>query len=181
MGWTSSYSWKTKQDVMDEVLSSTYWGKKINVLKHSLRGNCLWVLAEHTREDLKGKNQFISLFLLSKNDGCYAYKPMDESCGPYYYNCPLTYIDSVEKHGGEVDAITRNWRQSVKDYHQNAKLKKQAVKSLAPGMKLKLYGVVYGLIRKHSGRKGWEVQSLSDGCFYRMTCKQVSSAELVTS
>lgn len=178
MGWTSSYNWQSKKDVIEEVTSSVHWGKKFNILNQSLRGNNLWVLVEYAEGDRKG-NQFISLFLLSKFDEGYAYKDLDESCGPYYYNCPLSFIKSAEIAGGYLSETAKDWREKVKSFHKQQSEKRQKAQSLKSGMKVKLYGVIYELIEKYSGRQGWEVKSLNDNRTYRMNCKQVSKAELV--
>jgi hypothetical protein len=47
MGWTSSICWGSKADVVEEVTSTSHWGENFNILKTSIKGKCLWVLAEY--------------------------------------------------------------------------------------------------------------------------------------
>ena len=77
MGWTSCNSWKTKDDVITEILSDGQFIDK------TLRGNELWTIMQATTGE-----QVIVLFLLSKERGSYAYKVMDEGMGPYLLQVP---------------------------------------------------------------------------------------------
>lgn len=58
----------------------------------------------------------------SKRDEGWGYKDMDESMHPYYYSCPLSYLDMVPVVGSE------EWRQGVREYHQRQRAKRQAKK-----------------------------------------------------
>lgn len=179
MGWTSSYNWITKASVIEEVISNTHWGERFEVLKHSVRGSRVWVLAQHVQPEKKGQ-QIIVVFLIKKfNDREWGYKDIDESCGPLYYDCPLSFISSAEKAGGPLNASAQSWREDVRTFHAQQKEKRQQVSTLKSGMQLILYGVTYELLEKNSGRKGWKVRSLSDNQLYTMSAKQVGQAEQV--
>ena len=96
MGWTSSSSWVTKQDVVEHVTSQYVWGEKFNILKTSDKGKCFWLLVEYTQGERKGQ-RFIALFLINRESKEWGYKDMDESCGPCYYNCPVSFINEAAK------------------------------------------------------------------------------------
>jgi hypothetical protein len=45
----------------------------------------------------------------------WGYKSMDESVHPYYYSCPLSYLDEVPAECGE-------WRDKVRLYHHRYRI-----------------------------------------------------------
>lgn len=70
-------------------------------------GNHLWVV----HEDRKGE-RFIVLYLLQNQQGYgWGYKDIDESMGPYYYSCPLKFLELAPK------AANAEWREEVRKYH----------------------------------------------------------------
>lgn len=73
-------------------------------LRHCLRGNILWAV----REDQSGK--FITCDRLMPSKDGWGHKPLDESMGPIYYTCPLSYLD-------ETLPINESWRANVRNYH----------------------------------------------------------------
>jgi hypothetical protein len=89
--------------------------------KHCIRGNCLWKIA--VVEDLVGgewieKIRLIALDLLAKGsrpDEGWGYKDMDETMGPYYYSCPISYLDMVPCPDSEN---ARKWRAEVRAKNQ---------------------------------------------------------------
>ena len=98
MGWTFSDSWKTKDDVITDILRDG------NFIDKTLKGTELWTIMQ----DAAGA-RFIVLFLLAKERGSYGYKVMDESMGPYYYKCPVSFLD-------RVPATNHEWRAKVYAY-----------------------------------------------------------------
>ena len=124
MGWTSCNSWKTKDDVITEILSDGQFIDK------TLRGNELWTIMQAPTGE-----QVIVLFLLSKERGSYAYKVMDEGMGPYYYKCPVSFLD-------RVPVASYEWREKVRAYARQQQVKRfdrtQAKRDL--GLKKTPYG-----------------------------------------
>jgi hypothetical protein len=57
----------------------------------------------------------------------WGYKDLDESMGPYYFSCPLKYLDMVpiDRYGGNAE-----WRAGVVAYHERQR-EKQKLKALA--------------------------------------------------
>ncbi len=52
-----------------------------------------------------------------QRDFGWGYKDMEESCGPFYYSCPLKYLRMVplEQYGGNA-----SWREQVTLHHQRS-------------------------------------------------------------
>ncbi len=59
--------------------------------------------------------RYIGCDLLQYDNTCHGwgYKDMDESSGPYVFNCPLSYLEMVPCPGG----YATEWRESVHAYH----------------------------------------------------------------
>ena len=94
----------------------------------------LWSIWERTFTDQDGVAQrpverYICCDLMEclSIDGMrtWGYKPLDESCGPCYYNCPEKYLKMVPV---VVDA---EWRASVAEYHLRRREKRAARKAVA--------------------------------------------------
>lgn len=60
-----------------------------------------------------------------QKDYGWGYKDLDEICGPYYYSCPLKYLDLVpiETYGGNDE-----WRENVRQYHARIAQKRRSRK-----------------------------------------------------
>ena len=180
MGWTSSYQWQTKKQLVDHIIEPSFWGENYTVLKHSLRGNNLWILAEQ-RHPEKGTRKFIALFLLSyfAQDNGYAYKDMDETCGPCELNCPKNFVLEAEKSGEGWNDYAIAWRKKVLEYHANLTAKKKARPSLEAGLVLDYFGTEYRLVSPAGARRGWLVDQVSNGCRFRMSAQQLAAAKPV--
>jgi hypothetical protein len=55
--------------------------------------------------------RYIQCDLLKGGGNGWGYKSMDESMHPYYYSCPLSYLDLAPEQCAE-------WRQKVREYHR---------------------------------------------------------------
>lgn len=141
MGWTYSHVITEKAAMVANRIAA--WssrrevdGKQVVVsgtcLAHSVRGKCLWTVWEVKSISVDGNElpvvrRFIGLDLLSK-DGTYGYKDMDESVHPYYYDCPLKFLDMVP------EVASQEWRDGVRAYHA----KRSAKAKIAVGDTVKL-------------------------------------------
>ena len=89
MGWTSYYvgAEKDRQKLMIKELEN--YGD-VKVLKSAMRGRVFYGAYTSTNhpEQVRG-----IVCLTSLRDGDFAYKDMDESTGPYYYDCPKNILD----------------------------------------------------------------------------------------
>jgi hypothetical protein len=176
MGWTYGNDWRTKNDIIEHC---TQVSKSLTKLDHAVRGNNLWLLLQVNEGERKG-DIFVTLILLQKDDGIYGYKEFDDTSQPYHYNCPIGFIKRTVASGRTLSDCTKTWHEKVFEYHamQRERAKKRA--SVKAGMKLKFQGVIYELISKYSGKKGWLVKSLSDNATYRMKACQISLSQVVT-
>jgi hypothetical protein len=177
MGWTYGSDWTSKQEIVDHCID---WGDKFTKLDHAVRGNHLWVLIQYGEGDRKG-DVFVALYLLQKDGREWGYKDMDDTCGPYYYDCPLSYIKRTIESGRTPRQTTLEWHEKVKLHHATKAVKRQKTSLLKEGLKIKYQEVIYKLMDKYPGRKGWKVMSLEDNSIYRMTAKQTSESEIITA
>ncbi len=89
----------------------------------------LWSVWEQTftkdGQEVEPKQSWIQCDLLQYNKSSegWGYKDIDESMHPYFYSCPLGYLEMVpiEQFGGNEE-----WRVGVRSYHQRAKEKRTA-------------------------------------------------------
>ncbi|MDO7894611.1 hypothetical protein Q5Z23_33160, partial [Pseudomonas aeruginosa] len=90
----------------------------VKVIAHALRGNVLWSVTEVTakvegvhRHLAPGQSlRYIRCDLLERSGDQWGYKPLDESMHPYYYTCPLSYLDLAPEQSAD-------WRAGVRAYH----------------------------------------------------------------
>lgn len=117
MGWTFSYEWHGKKDLVS-YLTRDRDGFK--TLRKCCRGQTLYALHEATHNlgvgglaSVRGEKplRFIAVYRLSRADGMWGYKDMDESMGPYYYDCPVSYLDQAHE---PMNDIAREWRAEVR-------------------------------------------------------------------
>lgn len=96
---------------------------KSTCLKHCYRGGVfsgvLWSVWERTftkdSKEVQPSQRWIGVDLLHCYQGEWGYKPLDESMGPYYFSCPLSYLDLVplDRYGGNSE-----WREAVVEHHR---------------------------------------------------------------
>lgn len=118
MGWLYNTYPQSKDSYVKEILDRDFGASsRFTLLDHSLRGSCLWVLVQPD-----GHEPQIGLFLLQRgSDGCWGHKDMDEGSGPYYYSCPLRWLELVPEPPCPVDGhrgSRRSWRDFVRDHHK---------------------------------------------------------------
>ena len=133
MGWTYT-SQQNKSDFLQEILRDCHWENDSavsSVIDHSVRGNRLWVALRLEYKNGYPDCKYVVLFLLHKHKDGWGYKDMDESMGPYYYDCPLRLLQVTgdpapctahETHDEDSLCATLSslrWRQQVRE--QSAK------------------------------------------------------------
>lgn len=86
----------------------------------------LWAVCQHTTTRPNGEvvvQKWIRCDLLQRQNGYgWGYKPMEESMGPYYYNCPEKYLKMVP-------VANQEWRDGVVEYHARRRAKRAEKKS----------------------------------------------------
>lgn len=161
MGWTFNAHPCSKESFVNQILMESG-----SILAHSVRGNRLWTIYQPRSA---GADPFIVLFLLKCSDGCWGYKDMDETMGPYFYDCPLSFLNKTPETGN-------SWRNDVRAYHAK-KRKESAQPRPKVGDKITLcntkfpgYGGTY-TITANLGRKGFMLDRL-----LRINCRQIKQA-----
>lgn len=118
MGWDFKAD-ATKKDIIADL---TKEGTSTKCLAHTCKGNVLWTVHETKATGEK----WIGCYILGSSKGFgWGYKDMCESMFPYYFSCPLSYLDMAPVACAE-------WREKVKAYHAKTKL------ALKVGDKVKL-------------------------------------------
>ncbi len=87
------------------------------VIDHTLDGDVLWTVVRVTARQAgvmglaAGESVcYIGCHLLESSGGDWGYKSLDESVHPYYYSCPLRYLDMAPVQSSE-------WRERVHRFH----------------------------------------------------------------
>lgn len=151
MGWTSYHAlnYKTvkgrrvvdRKAEMDEIFKDedSYNGKyRLTNLKSAMVGSTYYAAIERTaKENPEDRNVFAVVCLTSvdmKDHFNFAYKDMDESMGPYKYDCPKGILDLLTPTESEY---ANNWRKLC---YERIKAKKNpnALKNLPVGTKIKV-------------------------------------------
>lgn len=150
MGWLFTHG-ASKADVVRELIASQENDtRQWETLAHCVRGNVLWSVVEITDKTANRSSRVIVCHLLANERGYgWGYKDMDESVHPFYYSCPLTYLDMAPVANAE-------WREAVKAFHRNRN------RRLAIGEKVAVNGSTVPwvvitslrpLVGEHAGRR----------------------------
>jgi len=122
MGWLFKHNFS--RAMLVEHLTKPYDGEETSnrTIAHCLRGNVLWSVLEITAKvdglkmdesvlSVGQSKRFIACNLLARESGCgWGYKDMIERMHPFYYTCPLIYLEMVP-------VACREWREKVYEYH----------------------------------------------------------------
>ena len=118
MGWLFTQG-ASRADIIKERIAP--WDNKDKhgeTIAHAVRGNVLWTVNVVTDEVTAKESCYIGCDLLQKYDGDWGYKDMTESCHPYYYTCPLKFLDLAP-------VANQAWRDKVNEYHAKRQRKVQ--------------------------------------------------------
>jgi len=157
---------------------------RIEVVAYHVAGRCLWMVREYTAKVhiekwFKGRPaepgdrfRIIMLALMrGEREERYGYRwgynELDEAMEPYYYSCPLKFLEMAPETSPE-------WRKLVRGWHAE-KRKVPAWKSWKIGDVVEAYeqGKLYtihsprlskGRVQRHVG---WNVRRVSDGRLFR--------------
>ena len=116
MGWT--FVRLTRDQLIRELTATEETERSRNeVIDHTLVGNVLWTVVRVTAKQAgvlglaPGESAtLIGCHLLESSGGDWGYKSLDESVHPYYYSCPLRYLDMAPVQSPE-------WRERVHRFH----------------------------------------------------------------
>lgn len=137
MGWLYPYGVNRKELIAQRVEGWEHQSGEMLVkstcLKHCYRGNVfsgvLWSVWERTfmkdGSEVRPTERWIQCDLLRCDQGEWGYKDMTEMEHPFYWSCPLSYLEMVplDRYGGNAE-----WRQEVVEHHRRRaeKRKKKA-------------------------------------------------------
>lgn len=108
MGWTVGP--QTREELITELLGPRHH----ETVAHTVIGNHLWCVKRYLRDGQERK--YIALFILEAFGAFeYGYKDMDETQHPYYYDCPLEFLELVEPF--EARGSAADWRECVRAWH----------------------------------------------------------------
>jgi hypothetical protein len=125
MGWYYGID-NSRKDVIREVTADTVFENGTSrTLQKCVKGNVLWSVREVTFKDGKVL-KLIECNLLRKSGKDWGYKPMDESMGPYYFTCPLPYLDMAP-------VANEEWRKTVREHHARTGKARNVLGSLSFG------------------------------------------------
>lgn len=125
MGWTALN--KPKEMTVEQFFRTEYFGEKSTILKSALKNMREFYAAVKTGDKVWA---FVALIDTKKQKGDwtnFAYKDMDETCYPYYFNCPAKILDLLSPTDNES---AQKWRKTCRE-------KLAAKKQLVPGMLIK--------------------------------------------
>lgn len=112
MGWFFPYG-ATRSDIISELTPKERFsddGKTVfRTLRHCCKGNVLYAL--HESGPVRDTRKWIGVSLMQKSDGSWGYKSMDESMGPSYVSCPVSYLDAADE---PVNEYAAKWRAAVR-------------------------------------------------------------------
>lgn len=109
MGWDTTCVRQTKAEYVKQLLSEIRTDS-VEVLGHHSNRTGLWcAIRSKTTGD-----EVVVLFLIEKQGAYWSCKSMDETSGPYYYDCPLKLLGMTK---GTDHENSVNWRKRVRYYH----------------------------------------------------------------
>ena len=110
MGWTFPYG-ASRRDVIEELTREQSTPLRVfRTLKKCFRGNTMYAL--HESVPVEGPpTRFLVVYLLQRSGGDWGYKDIEESMGPYYYDCPVSYLDAATEPTSDS---AREWRAEVR-------------------------------------------------------------------
>ena len=115
MGWTFTRDARRADTIADRIgawSNDTHAGR---TLRHCTKGNVLWTVRDITDKRAGTTERYIGCDLLQSERGYgWGYKDICESAHPYYYSCPLAYLELVP-------VACEAWRKRVREYHAHQK------------------------------------------------------------
>lgn len=103
-------------------------GHTARPLRHCYRGNSysgvLWSVWEVLTDDGVVDDRYIRCDLLRRYDIGWGYKDLTEWAQPYYYSCPVGYLDLVQPE--EYTGTCPEWRAWVRQAHEATQAKRRA-------------------------------------------------------
>lgn len=152
MGWTYCETWQTRTDLENALLNESRATNRL--IAHKWVGSNLWIV-EKSLANIP--TIFVLLTAKHKNYG-YGYKDMSEGMHPFYYDCPLDFLE-------KAPIACQEWRDKVAAFHKNEKVAEMK-KKLQVGTVLTLSGCKIPEVRLTSLKP---MLGVYDGTVYRVS------------
>jgi len=111
MGWYGTPN-ASRQDIIDEILADLQDQLQEHAVVVEDGTTVLWGVVKGTRGG--NEYQYIVCYLITCEQGCWGYKPMDESMGPCYYSVPKHWITRYPCIApGSNTGFSQDWRDKV--------------------------------------------------------------------
>lgn len=148
MGWTSTYVGINRN--RKELLENEIYGKYKDCIDYAeIKGSNIWVVA-HNENGLK----YAELYLTSYKDGEFAWKDIDISACPYYFNCSKKFYEMTKEIYSKDNKYAMEWLENWEKVNIKEKARKELIKNLKIGDKIEFEKANYG------GKKQWTVTSV---------------------
>lgn len=119
MGWFFSHN--SRRELIDDLTreSISPEGEVFRTLQKCFRGNTMYALHESGQ---KGNlHKWIGIYLIQRGGPYWGYKAMSEDMHPYYYDCPVSFLDEADE---PTTKAASEWRAIVRDLAAKRVMKK---------------------------------------------------------
>lgn len=138
MGWTIPHSTNSRDQLVEWILSEQNNPGHCEIIDHSRRGNVLYTVFWHIPKQCR----FIVVFLLEgptpaarrAGDFSWGYRDMDESTGPYVYDCPERLLSQSDLQ----DDQAVEWRERCRRQRRERVMQRKLASECRAGEHLQL-------------------------------------------
>ncbi|QEA38628.1 hypothetical protein FGL86_05735 [Pistricoccus aurantiacus] len=138
MGWTIPHSMNSRDQLVEWLLREQNNPGHCEIIDHSRRGNVLYTVFRH----LPKQYRFIVVFLLEgptpasrrAGDCSWGYRDMDESMGPFVYDCP----ERLLRQSDLQDDQAVEWREHCRRQRRERAARRKLASECRAGDRLQL-------------------------------------------
>jgi hypothetical protein len=112
MGWI--FMPVSREELISRLIAPKDDGRLfVETLAHEAQDEVLWSVEFRGQktEDRGQSGNFIVVYLLDSHRDNWGYKALEESMHPFYYSCPLCFLDLAPEQ-------CPAWRKGVRKYHE---------------------------------------------------------------
>ena len=166
MGWSFAMQDTGRKAHIESITNQRHFSNGYIPVTFRVVGNHVWQLVQ--RPD---GTKYITLDLIAKErGGGWGYKSLDEDCGPYFFDCPLTLIRQADP---PATPNATAWRIKVREYADRERRLKREMSTLKPGSVIVTVQNQYTLL-EDLVRSGWRAKD-SGGAYWRLTRRFIKS------
>ena len=163
--------------LMAQPLTATQSGYE--VLASAVRGKVWYGVIRYTHyEHLDDPRVSIGVVLWDRRPGEFGYKDMDESMGPYYYDCPARLLKLADMLGPVApDSDAGKWRAACRAHATKKAAQRQVRAGFKPGDTVRIQGAVPDTftLSYPLPRGVW----VTTPPVYKLTARHMARAELI--